>query len=159
MNAISNNGRQSTATKPIASRYYSLYNKENDSSIQYIQDDENDQSNSFVDRARPMASQGGSRSCRSEEPLNQLPSNNKRFGNFEEERQDSKGDPGSHWHRVDDMIRGTITVSSVSELWEAFIWFKNCNFIDVLQIRDKLSSDSRHVEAIFNFDNRMLGEM
>ncbi len=39
------------------------------------------------------------------------------------------------------------------------MWFRNCNYIDVLQIRDKLTSDSRHVEAIFNFDNRIIGEM
>ena len=83
-----------------------------------------------------MASRGASRSCRSEEPSNQLPSNRRRFANFEEESNNSNGENESSWHHLDDMISGILSVSSLTELWDAFIWFKNCGFINILEIND-----------------------
>ena len=118
-----------------------------------------DNTRNYLDRVRPMVSQGGSRSCRSEEPMNQLPSNRKRFANFEEDPFNDNSKRESNWHHLDDMVKGILLVNSLTELWDAFLWFKQCGFVEILEIKDKLTSESKHIMVLFNFDNRMIGEM
>ena len=58
------------------------------------------------------------------------------------------------------MIRGTIIVNSISELWDAYQWFKNKTvFFKILTLKDKLTSDLKNISLTFDFDNKMIGEL
>jgi len=57
------------------------------------------------------------------------------------------------------MIRATIVVNSFPELWDAFMWFKKAEFFKILKIKDKLRSDLKNISIIFDFDDKMIGEL
>ena len=77
--------------------------------------------------------------------------NNKPKRDYEEEE--------TGWQYMSDMIRATVVVNSVPELWDAYIWIKKSGLFKVISIKDKLSSDLKNVTITFDFDNKMIGEL
>ena len=63
------------------------------------------------------------------------------------------------WQYMGDMIRATIVVSEFTELWDAYTWFKKAEFFKILKIKDKLRSDLKNITIIFDFDDKMIGEL
>lgn len=63
------------------------------------------------------------------------------------------------WEYMRDLVRATIVVGNAVELWDAYKWFKDSLNINILKIKDKLTSNLRTITLSFNFDNRIIGEL
>ena len=57
------------------------------------------------------------------------------------------------------MVRATIVVNSVPELWDAYNWFKKSETYEILKIKDKLTSDIKNITVFFDFNNKIIGEL
>ena len=57
------------------------------------------------------------------------------------------------------MVRATLLVHSVAQLWDAYIWFKKAGIVDIIKIKDKLASDIKNITISFTFDHKIIGEM
>ena len=63
------------------------------------------------------------------------------------------------WEYLSDMIRATIVVNELCEIWDAYMLIKNDNFFRILTIKDKLNSDLKNITLTFDFDNKLIGEL
>ena len=58
------------------------------------------------------------------------------------------------------MVRATVVVSSVFELWDAYRWLKESGIVEILSVKDMLTSDlGRVLTVVFKFDDKIIGEM
>ena len=58
-----------------------------------------------------------------------------------------------------DMIRATVVVDSVEELWGAYEWIRKADYFRILTIKDKLDDDIKNITVNFDFDEKMIGEL
>jgi hypothetical protein len=58
-----------------------------------------------------------------------------------------------------DMIRACLVVESVEELWGAYEWINKADYFRILQIKDKLDDDIKNITLVFDFDEKMIGEL
>ena len=63
------------------------------------------------------------------------------------------------WQYLGDLVRGTVVVHSVAQLWDAYMWFKEAGIVEIIKIKDKLMSDIKNISISFCFDNKIVGEM
>jgi len=63
------------------------------------------------------------------------------------------------WQHLGDMVRATICVQSIAELWDAYTWFKKSGVFEILKVKDKLTSDLKNITINFDFDNKIIGEL
>lgn len=63
------------------------------------------------------------------------------------------------WQYLKDMVRATITVGSVPELWDAYSWFKDSGTFEIIAIRDSLNTDYKSIVLNFTFENKIIGEL
>ena len=71
----------------------------------------------------------------------------------------SGADSETGWQYLGDMVRATLVVNSVAELWDAYKWFKEAGMVTIIKIKDKLASDIKNITISFDFDNKIIGEM
>lgn len=58
-----------------------------------------------------------------------------------------------------DMIRATVVVDSIEEIWGAYDWLKKADYFRILTIKDKLDADIKNITLTFDFDEKMIGEL
>jgi len=64
------------------------------------------------------------------------------------------------WQFIKDMVRGTVVVNSVKELWDAYEYFKTMDNLDgVISIDDDLDGDFKKVTIIFSHYETLIGEI
>ena len=57
------------------------------------------------------------------------------------------------------MVRATVYVESIPELWDAYKWVKESGIFEIIEIRDNLSADIKNITVAFDFNNKMIGEI
>ena len=57
------------------------------------------------------------------------------------------------------MIKATITVNRFTEIWDMYVWFKKLEFAKVIEIKDYLNTTMKCITIIFEFDEKMIGEL
>ena len=57
------------------------------------------------------------------------------------------------------MVRGTVIVNSLPELWDAYRWFKESGIFEIIKIKDKLTADIKNITVWFDFNNKIIGEL
>jgi hypothetical protein len=67
--------------------------------------------------------------------------------------------PADGWVNMKDMIRACIIVETINEIWGAYDFIKKADYFRILSIKDKLDSDLKNVTIIFDFDEKMIGEL
>ena len=50
-----------------------------------------------------------------------------------------------------------IQVEGLTQVWDAFKWFKDSGMAEILHIEDNLSGDTKDIKIQFNFDDKLLG--
>ena len=76
---------------------------------------------------------------------------------LEKVHKDHKHETG--WQYLGDMVRATVVVQSLYELWDAYKWFKEAGIVEIIKIKDKLTSDIKNITISYNFDNKIIGEI
>lgn len=69
------------------------------------------------------------------------------------------GQEPTGWQYMADMVRATICVDSIPQLWDAYTWFKKSGPFEIVKIKDKLTSDLKNITVIFDFDSKIIGEL
>ena len=62
------------------------------------------------------------------------------------------------WQFMSDMVRATIVVNSVAELWDAYSWFKQTGTFEIIEIKENLT-DLKNISIIFDFSRKIIGEL
>jgi len=57
------------------------------------------------------------------------------------------------------MVRATVTVNSIPELWDAYRWFKEAGIFEIVKVKNKLTSDIKNITVFFDFNNKIIGEV
>ena len=57
------------------------------------------------------------------------------------------------------MVRATIVVGSVAELWDAYSWFKETGIFEIISLKEKLTLDLKNITIVFDFDRKIIGEL
>ena len=63
------------------------------------------------------------------------------------------------WQYVSDMIRATITVNSIPELWDAYKGLKDSEIFEVIDLKESLSGKDKRITVTFDFGNKIIGEI
>ena len=58
-----------------------------------------------------------------------------------------------------DMIRASIIVETIEEIWGAYDFLKKADYFRILSIKDKLDTDLKNITLYFDFDEKMIGEL
>ena len=58
------------------------------------------------------------------------------------------------------MVRGTVIVESIKDLWEAYEYFKTMEHLNgILSIKDDLDDDIKIVTITFSYSDTLIGEL
>ena len=57
------------------------------------------------------------------------------------------------------MVRGTVIVPSLDDLWEAYDWLRQANYFRVLTVKDRLDEENPSITITFDFDRKLIGEL
>ena len=79
--------------------------------------------------------------------------------NFVLDDKDKKEKQEPGWKYMKDMVRATIVVGSLPELWDAYSWFKDTGIFEILSIKEKLKKDLKNITLVFDFDRKLIGEL
>jgi len=63
------------------------------------------------------------------------------------------------WQYVTDMIRATVTVDSVDDIWAAYTCIKNSGWFIVIGLQDRLAAPSKELLVTIDFMGCMIGEI